>query len=41
VTSDLARRRSLLTAVLGFAMIDTRGQTAPSEVQTVRRWLDN
>ena len=38
---DLARRRSLLTAALGFALLDTRGKPAPPEVQTVRRWLDN
>jgi hypothetical protein len=34
-------RRSLLTAALGFALLRTRGQPAPREVQTVRRWLDN
>jgi ABC-type uncharacterized transport system substrate-binding protein len=26
IPSDLARRRSLLTAALGFALLDTRGQ---------------
>ena len=41
MTPDLARRRSLLTAALGFALLDTRGQPAPPEVQTVRTWLDN
>jgi uncharacterized protein YjbJ (UPF0337 family) len=41
MTSDLARRRSLLTATLGFASLDTRGKPAPPEVQTVRKWLDN
>ena len=39
--SDLARRRALLTAALGFALLDTRGKPAPPEVQTVRTWLDN
>jgi hypothetical protein len=38
---DLAQRRALLTAALGFALLDTRGQPAPPEVQTVRTWLDN
>ena len=37
---DLARRRALLTAALGFALLDTRGKPAPPEVQTVRTWLD-
>ncbi len=41
VSTVLERRRSLLTAALGFALLDTRGQPAPPEVQTVRRWLDN
>ena len=41
MTPDLARRRSLLTAALGFALLDTRRKPAPPEVQTVRRWLDN
>jgi hypothetical protein len=40
MTRDLARRRALLTAALGFALLDTRGQPAPPEVQTVRKWLD-
>ena len=39
--SDLARRCSLLTAALGFVLVDTRGKPAPPEVQTVRTWLDN
>lgn len=38
---DLARRRSLLTAALGFALLNTQGKPAPPEVQTVRKWLDN
>jgi hypothetical protein len=38
--SDLARRRALLTAALGFALLDTRGKPAPPEVKTVRAWLD-
>jgi hypothetical protein len=41
MTPDLARRRSVLTAALGFALLGTRGKPAPPEVQTVRRWLDN
>ena len=38
---DLARRCSLLTAALGFALLDTNGKPAPPEVQTVRKRLDN
>jgi len=38
---DLARRRSLLTAALGFALVDTKGKPASKEVQLVREWLDN
>ena len=38
---SLARRRALLTATLGFALLDTRSKPAPPEVQTVCRWLDN
>jgi hypothetical protein len=41
VTDDLPHRRSLLTAALGFALLDTRGKPAPPEVQTVRKWLDS
>jgi hypothetical protein len=41
VRSDVDRRRALLAAALGFALLDTRGKPAPPEVQTVRRWLDN
>ena len=40
MTPALARRRALHTAALGVALLDTRGQPAPPEVQTVRRWLD-
>ena len=40
MTPDLTRRRSLLTAALGFALMDTRGKPAPPEVQTVWQWLD-
>ena len=32
MTPDLAHRRSLLTAALGFALLDTRGKPAPPEV---------
>ena len=41
MSDDLARRRALLAAAVGFALLDTRGKPAPSEVQTVRRWLNN
>jgi hypothetical protein len=41
MSPDLARRRTLLTAALGLALLDTRGQPAPPEVQTVRKWRDN
>ena len=40
-TPDVTRRRALLTAALGFALLDTRGKPTPAEVQMVRRWLDN
>ena len=40
MTPDPARRRSLLTAALGFALLDTRGKPAPPEVHAARRWLD-
>ena len=40
MSTDLERRRSLLTAALGFALLDTRGKPMPPEVQTVRTWLD-
>ena len=38
--STVVRRRSLLTAALGFALVDTKGTPAPKEVQLVREWLD-
>jgi hypothetical protein len=41
MTPDFARRRSLLTAALGFALLDTSGKPAPPEVQTVRTWMDS
>jgi hypothetical protein len=31
----------LLTAALGFALVDTKGQPARKEIQLVREWLDN
>ena len=40
MTAGLARRRALLTAALGFALVDTKGQPAPKEVQLMREWLD-
>jgi hypothetical protein len=39
--AELARRRSLLFAALGFALVDTQGKPAPKEIQLVREWLDN
>lgn len=33
--SDIARSRALLTAALGFVLLDTRGKPAPAEVQAV------
>jgi hypothetical protein len=41
VTPDLARRRSLLTAALGFALLRTRDGSAPPETEALRKWLDN
>src|SRR5713101_4782552 len=41
MSTDLERRRSLLTAALGFALVDTKGKPAPKETQLVREWLDN
>ena len=41
MSTDLERRRSLLTAALGFALVDTKGKPAPKEVQLTREWLDN
>jgi hypothetical protein len=41
MTPALARRRALLTAALGFALLDTRGNPTPPAVETVRKWLDN
>jgi hypothetical protein len=40
VTSDLARRRSLLAATLGLPSLTRAGKPAPPEVLTVRTWLD-
>lgn len=37
---ELARRRSLLTAALGFALLRTRDGTAPPEAEALRTWLD-
>lgn len=39
--SDPERRKSLLTAALGFTLLNTQGKSAPPGVQTVRKWLDN
>ena len=40
VPSDLAHRRALLTAALGFALPRTRDGSAPPETETLRKWLD-
>jgi hypothetical protein len=34
VTPDLAYRCSLLTAALGFALVDTQGQPVPKEIHS-------
>jgi hypothetical protein len=39
--SDLDRRRALLTAALGFALLDTQGKPEPPEHTMVKTWLDN
>lgn len=41
MAEDVARRRALLIAAIGFARLDTRGRPAPKEIQLVREWLDN
>jgi hypothetical protein len=41
VTSDLTRRRSLLTAALGFALLRRADGAAPPETEPLRRWLGN
>ena len=38
--ADLARRRSLLTAALGVALLRSRDGTAPPETEALRKWLD-
>jgi len=38
--TDLAHRRALLTAALGFALLRTRAGSAPPETGMLRRWLD-
>ena len=37
---DLALRRALLTAALGFALLRKRDGSAPRETEILRRWLD-
>lgn len=39
--SGLDRRRALLTAALGFALLDTQGRPEPPEQTLVKQWLDN
>ena len=41
MSTDLERRRALLTAALGFALLDTRGKPEPKEQTLVKEWLDN
>lgn len=41
VTPDLARRRALLIAALGFALLRTRDGAALPETEMLRRWLDS
>jgi len=41
VPTELERRRALLFAALGFALVDTQGKPAPKEILLVREWLDN
>jgi hypothetical protein len=41
LTRHLTRRRSLLTAALGFALLRTRDGSAPPETEALRKWLDN
>jgi hypothetical protein len=41
MTPDLARRRSLLTAALGFVLLRKHDGSAPPETETLRKWLDN
>ena len=41
MSADLARRRALLTAALGFGLVDTKGKPAPKAIRRVRAWLDN
>jgi hypothetical protein len=38
--SDLSRRRSLLTAALAIAPLDTRGKPPSPETLLIRTWLD-
>jgi hypothetical protein len=40
MTLDLARRRSLLFAALGFALLRTRDGSAPPETEGLGKWLD-
>jgi hypothetical protein len=40
MTPDLAHRRALLTAALGFALLRTRDGSAPPETKPLRQWLD-
>jgi len=35
--SDLERRRSLLTAALGFALVGTKAKPAPKELHLIRQ----
>jgi hypothetical protein len=41
VSTDLARRRALLTAALGFGLVDTKGKPTPKAIRLVRARRDN
>jgi hypothetical protein len=38
---DLACRRALRTAALGFVLLDTQGKPEPPEQTMIKKWLDN
>jgi hypothetical protein len=38
---DLSHRRSLLTAALAIALLDTRGKPPAPETVIIRKWLDS
>lgn len=40
MTPDLANRRTVLYAALGFVLLRRRDGTAPPETEALRQWLD-